>query len=348
MKIRGLVGVAGAGRSAVSPPCPPVEVAPRSGASLTACAAADALRRPGSTTLLGASTTIASARDDLRRFARYQHPVLVRGESGTGKELAARILHEHSGRSGPLVALNCGATSESLVRSQLFGHVRGAFTGAESEHRGAFVRAHGGTLFLDEVGELPLPSQAVLLRVLETAHVCPVGSEQSVHVDTRLVCATHRDLEQMVGRGTFRQDLFHRLCVFAVEMPALRHRPEDIEPLLHHFAKQAAGEVGHAIEFTPGAREAARTFAWPGNVRQLRNAVLRAAVLSQGHPLDAATLIPSVTTPRSQDIAVPRGDYRAMRRALLETVVRESGSIRKASTVLGVPRSTLGNWLRQS
>lgn len=297
---------------------------------------------------VGRSAALTDAVDMLRRFARSDAAVLILGESGTGKELAAAELHTGSGRRGRLVALNCGALSESLAPSQLFGHARGAFTGAVGQHRGAFARAHRGTLFLDEVGELPLSSQAMLLRTLETRRVCPVGAEIEVEVDTRVVCATHRDLAAMVDAGTFRADLYHRLSVLPVRMPALRSRREDVDTLLDHFAREHAADVGHPIAFTANARHVAREAAWPGNVRELRNAVHRAAFLSEGDPITAEQLLPRPTQPVGHSVRVPRGTFEQMRRSLLHAIIEREGSQRRAAEVLDLPRSTLGNWLRES
>jgi len=295
---------------------------------------------------IGRSALLAEATAQLRHFARSRAPVLVQGESGTGKELAAAELHNGSGRAGPLIAFNCGALSEALAASHLFGHARGAFTGAVGQHRGAFTRAHGGTVFLDEIAELPLPSQALLLRVLETGRVCPVGAEAETAIDARVVCATHRNLRAMVARGTFRADLFHRLSVLTVEMPALRDRPTDVDVLLDHFAQAHASDVGHPIHFAPDARQAARGAAWTGNVRELRNAVHRAAFVARGKPISAEDLFPSRGGIDGSTLTIPSGDFESMRRALLESIVRREGSQRKAAAVLKLPRSTLGNWLR--
>ncbi len=296
---------------------------------------------------VGESAPLANAVEMLRRFARSDAAVLVLGESGTGKELAAAELHAGSGRRGRLVALNCGALSESLAPSHLFGHARGAFTGAVGQHRGAFARAHRGTLFLDEVGELPPSSQAMLLRALETGRICPVGAEVEVEVDARVVCATHRDLAGMVDTGAFRADLYHRLSVLPVHMPALRTRREDIDALLDHFAREHASDVGHPIAFTRQARDVAREAMWPGNVRELRNAVHRAAFLSRGAPITSEQLLPQASRAVGHSIQVRRGTFEQMRRALLHAVIQHEGSQRRAAEVLGLPRSTLGNWLRE-
>jgi len=276
-------------------------------------------------------------------------PVLVRGETGTGKEIAAQLLHDEGPRaSAPLVAVNCAAIPADLAESELFGHVRGAFTGAHREHTGAFARADGGTLLLDEVAELPLLVQAKLLRVLELGVVSPVGAEQERVVHARVVAATHRDLEQMVADGEFREDLFFRLGVLTVQMPPLRERPADIPLLLAHFAREAAQVLGRSVSLSRRAQEAAVQYAWPGNVRGLRNAVLRAAVLADGQ-IQACDLLPSVrapTTAPGETIVIPRGDYDSMKRHMLEQVVAAEGSIRRAAECLSVPRSTLGTWLK--
>jgi two-component system response regulator HydG len=297
---------------------------------------------------IGTSASLNRAVDALRRFARSGAAVLVLGESGTGKELAAAEVHARSGRRGRFVALNCGALTESLAASQLFGHARGAFTGAVGQHRGAFVRASGGTLFLDEIGELPPAIQSLLLRVLETRRVCPVGAEIETTVDARIVCATHRDLAAMVDEGTFRADLYHRLSVLQVRMPPLRARPDDVDALLDHFAQEHASDVGHPIAYTSSARREARRAAWPGNVRELRNAVHRAAFLSRGCPITEGQLLPRPAHPVGDTIRIPRGTFEQMRRALLHEVIEREGSQRRAADVLDLPRSTLGNWLRDA
>jgi two-component system NtrC family response regulator len=297
-------------------------------------------------TLLGGSAAMLRVREAIGRLAPLRSPVLVRGESGTGKELAAAQLHRQSGRRGAFVAVNCGAIGPGLAESRLFGHVRGAFTGAVRDRDGAFVRADGGTLFLDEVAELPLPLQAMLLRVLETGQVLPIGAETERRVDARLVAATHRDLEGLVAQGCFREDLYHRLRVLEVVMPPLRERPEDIPPLLSFFAMRAGEELGRTVELDEEAVAAARHHRWPGNVRALRNAVLRAGAGSRG-PVTSDVLLDAGTANGGDTIVIPRGDYRSMHRALLRAAVAQAGSIRKAALALAVPKSTLHAWLKR-
>jgi DNA-binding NtrC family response regulator len=313
--------------------------------------------------MIGSSVAAAGVRRLLERFAPLPLPVLIRGETGTGKELAARRLHELGPRrAAPFVAINCATVGGDLASSALFGHVRGAFTGATADRAGVFARAGPGTVFLDELGELPLTVQAHLLRVVEQRVVTPVGSDTSQPIDARIVTATHRDLDQMVRRGVFREDLYHRLAVLVVELPPLRARPGDIVPLLEHFATLATAELGRPIELTPAALAAARYHPWLGNVRALKNALLRAGALADG-PItaelllgaDAGRMLPAPSmhrvspprTPAHDHVALPRGDYRTMNHALLRNAVAEHGSINRAAKALGIPRSTLSAWLRR-
>ncbi len=210
-------------------------------------------------------------------------PVLIGGESGTGKELIARAIHGSSERRAkPFVAVNCGAMPENLVESILFGHEKGAFTGATERHTGKFVEASGGTLFLDEVGELPLPAQVKLLRAIQEGEVEPVGARRPVKVDVRLISATNRDLIADVKAGRFREDLFYRLHVFPITVPPLRERPADIPALARHFLARFAAEEGKRIRLiTPDALQVLVAFRWPGNIRQLENTVFRAVVLAE-------------------------------------------------------------------
>jgi DNA-binding NtrC family response regulator len=224
--------------------------------------------------MVGSSLAMRELFAILELAAPTEATVLLEGESGTGKEMAARALHDHSARARvPLVVVDCSAVSESLIDSHLFGHVRGAFTGAEQNRKGAFVEAAGGTVFLDEVGELPLPAQAKLLRVLEARTVQPVGSDRPVPVDARVVAATHRDLARMVEEKTFRFDLFYRLAVVHVALPPLRERPEDLAELVRLFYEGRGVDPGPVSGDNLTRLE---RYAWPGNVRELRNVLERA------------------------------------------------------------------------
>jgi len=221
-----------------------------------------------------------------QRAASSQIPILIEGESGVGKELVARAIQGESERAGkPFVTVNCGAIPENLVESILFGHERGAFTGAKDRHAGKFQEANGGTLFLDEIGELPLDMQVKLLRALQEGEIDPVGARKPVRVDIRLISATNRNLTQLVEGGRFREDLYYRLNVFPIHIPPLRERSEDIPELVHHFVARFSAEEGKKVAGVErSALEMLQRFPWPGNVRQLENAIFRAVVLTD-HPL---------------------------------------------------------------
>ncbi len=241
--------------------------------------------------LLGGSPAMAAVRQALREAAQVTSTVLITGKSGTGKELAARAIHFEGPRAaGPFVPVNCAAIPEALFESTLFGHRKGAFTGAESQ-TGFVEQSSGGTLFLDEVGEIPLSQQAKLLRVLQDAELTPLGAQRPVKVDLRVVAATNRDLEAMVRRGAFREDLFWRLDVLRVKLPELRERPEDVPALAEHLLSEIAREQGApALGFTEAALAALRRHPWPGNVRELRNVLERALLPARGRRVDAGDL----------------------------------------------------------
>ena len=224
--------------------------------------------------------------------------VLITGQSGTGKELLAQALHRASSRTDkPFIPINCSALPEPLLESELFGHVRGAFSGAVSDHQGLFRAADGGTLFLDEIGDMPLPLQAKLLRVLQDRQVRPVGSTKSYPIDVRLLSATHRDLEQAMADGDFRQDLFYRINVVNLEIPALNQRPEDIPLLANHFLSLACAQAGSgAKRFTPDALELLVGAQWPGNVRQLENSVQQLMALTPGQVISANQVRQNLST----------------------------------------------------
>jgi Nif-specific regulatory protein len=231
--------------------------------------------------LLGGSRAMSELRERIARVSQSDATVLIVGESGTGKELVARAVHRNSRRAAkPFVAINCAALSEGLLESELFGHEKGAFTGALMQKRGKLEAAGGGTVFLDEIGEMPVQLQAKLLRVLQHREVERVGGTQSIQLDFRLVAATNRNLEDAIREGRFRQDLYYRLNVITLRTPALRERPEDIIPLANHFTVQCAAKCGRKVGgISPGASALLRGFDWPGNVRELENAIERAVVL---------------------------------------------------------------------
>ncbi len=231
--------------------------------------------------LIFSDPVMTEALADVPRFAALDEPVLIQGETGTGKELVAMAVHQLSPRAdGPFIAVNCGAIPETMLESELFGHERGAFTGASSLHRGRFEQASGGTLFLDEIGEMPLQFQVRLLRVLEEGTIQRIGGERPVAVDVRIVAATHRDLHEDVAAGLFRQDLFYRLDVLQVRLPPLRKRQQDIVPLACHFLLRSLEEMGRPQRcvFSPDAEHLLQACSWQGNVRELRNAMTRLAV----------------------------------------------------------------------
>jgi DNA-binding NtrC family response regulator len=303
-------------------------------------------RESGVAGLIGRSTAIMNLGNLIRRLAPTPSTVLLVGESGTGKEIAARALHGLSGRSGPFVPVNCAAIAAELIESELFGHVKGAFTNAGSNRDGLFHYARGGTLFLDEVSELPLPMQAKLLRVLEERSIRPVGGEQEIDVDVRVVAATNRRLDHEVVAGRFRQDLYYRLHVVEIALPPLRDRPEDLPDLIEHFNQQIAIRLGlPPVPVPPAMVPRLTRYAWPGNVRELKNLVERAILLGG---FDGAVL-PESGGEGEPDEAPP-DPLRGEADQRLETVERThvmgvlgqvGGNKTEAARRLGVSRKTL-------
>jgi len=241
----------------------------------------------------------------LRRVSKTDLSILIEGESGTGKELTARAIHENSHRADkPFLPINCAGLSESLLESELFGHVKGAFTGALSDRKGLFQLADKGTLFLDEIGDMPLPMQAKLLRVLEDGLILPVGGTSAVKVDVRIISATNQDLAKLVEEKKFRQDLYFRIKGVSVTLPALRNRPQDIPELFGYFLRQACQEVGSDIHLiTEPAMRAIMSYPWPGNIRQLRNTVRMMVVMCDHDTLDLRDLPPEIA--RVKELAAP-------------------------------------------
>ncbi|HEX2879450.1 MAG TPA: sigma-54 dependent transcriptional regulator, partial [Polyangiaceae bacterium] len=284
------------------------------------------------------------------RVANADIPVLILGESGSGKELIARAIHENGPRANqPFVTENCAAIPETLLESTLFGHVKGAFTGASRAHTGLFELAHQGTLFLDEVGEMSLGMQAKLLRAIDSGEIRPVGSERNRTVDVRVLCATHRNLEQMVAAGTFRKDLFYRLNVIAIPVPPLRERSDDIEPLIAHFHRRHG--QGRSLQLSPEARRALLGYGWPGNVRELENEVRRLLILSDGR-IELEHLSPAIASAGGAKQASHEWDLRGRLDALesslvLKALERTQGNQTRAAELLGVSRFGLQKMMKR-
>lgn len=289
--------------------------------------------------LIGHSAPMLRLAATVRQLAAVSLPVVVQGPTGSGKELVAHALHKLGPRaSKPLVALNAGALPRDLAAAELFGHERGAFTGAHARRDGAIVQAHGGTLFLDEVGELCLDTQVKLLRVLEEGEVRPLGARCVTRVDVRVVAASWAQLDAMVTQGTFREDLYHRLAVGLVRVPSLDERPSDIGPLARWFLDQHRAELG-AKSCTSEVLAALATRHWPGNVRQLRNVVLRAALIAKGNQIELADLHEATAGMLLQGRRMSPSAAQALVRAC-------NGSVSAAARRCDVPRSTFRGWLK--
>jgi DNA-binding NtrC family response regulator len=273
-------------------------------------------------------------------------PVLVTGQTGTGKELVARAIHRHGSRSArPFVPVNCGSLPEGLLESELFGHVRGAFTGAVADKKGLFEQASGGTLFLDEVGEMSPALQVRLLRALEQGEVRPLGAARILKVDTRVIAATHRDLERAVAEGSFRQDLFYRLNVFAIRIPPLGERREDVPLLVAHFLATFAARGRPSASLTTAAVAALSAQPWPGNVRELENTLERLVVEARGGTIDVADLPPAFREARAP---LETGLFSGLpsleeieKRYLRHVLAEVKGNRSRAAEVLGIDRRTL-------
>lgn len=307
--------------------------------------------------LVGSSSLMANVQQEIARAASSRSTVLIRGESGVGKELVARAVHYASPRKkGPFVCLNCAALTESLLESELFGHERGAFTGATDRKIGKFEAAHSGTLMLDEIGEMSSSTQAKFLRVLEGHPFERVGGNQSINVNVRVVAATNRDLEKAVAESKFRRDLYFRLRVIEIYIPPLRKRPEDVIELAVHFLERFNVETGRRLKgFTPAAFERMRSYRWPGNVRELKNVVERAVVLAQGEYIDADDLALSTlsTQGESGDTLLGRSAYEPVSLAdvekghILATLKSTGWNKSRAAGILGIERSTLDRKIRR-
>ena len=308
--------------------------------------------------IIGQSAAMHEVFDTIRQVADSRATVLIEGESGTGKELVAHAIHRLSGRAkGPYVAVHCAALSANLLESELFGHEKGAYTGATERRRGRFELADGGSLFLDEIGEIDAAIQVKILRVLEERNFERVGGQETIETDTRLIAATNRNLRAMVEKGTFREDLFYRLFVVVIRIPPLRERPEDIPLLIQHFLQQSAKENNRTIEaITPDALHVLSAYPWPGNVRELRNAIERMVVLTRSPRITlrdvpaeirdnktAVTASVAMPTPGAPPLSIDEAEKNLIAKALKAT----NGNRTLAAKQLGISRRTLHRKLNE-
>jgi DNA-binding NtrC family response regulator len=310
-------------------------------------------RAEGETRLVGTGRHMERVRQLIAKVGPTNSTVLILGETGTGKELAARAVHDHSTRSDkPFVAVNCGALPESLIESELFGHRKGAFTGADEHRAGLFEVAHGGTIFLDEIGELPKSMQAKLLRVLESGEIRRVGDNEAFHIDVRVICATHRNLSSMVEAGEFREDLMYRINTFEVHLPSLRDRAEDIPELAEHLCRRIKpGAKSGDVLFNKDALDVLQSYSWPGNVRELANVIEHAAILCNEWPITGEDIPQRFSGSASGGAKSRSWAGLTLRdiemRAIYESLDRHNGSKPEAAEELGISLKTLYNKLNQ-
>jgi len=305
--------------------------------------------------LVGESPAFREVLRQVTEVAPSRASVLLQGESGTGKELVARAIHFNSPRhEKPFIAVNCAAIPEALIESELFGHVKGAFTGATGAREGRFVAADGGTLFLDEIADMPLAVQAKVLRALQEQSFEPVGSSRSVSVDVRVIAATHKDLQKEIAAGHFRMDLYYRLAVFPIVLPPLRERPEDIVLLAAHFLAVAALEMGKRLSgLSPEAQAALRRYRWPGNVRELQNAMERAAIVARGDKVEATDLLLVDAAGPAADVPGRiEGDLDAemtrIERDFILSALKDSGGVQaRAAERLGITERSLWHRIKK-
>lgn len=316
--------------------------------------------------LIGSSEDMQIVRRLVEKVAPSMATVLISGESGTGKEVVARQIHDLSGRDGPFIAVNCGAIPEHLLESELFGHERGAFTGAISARAGRFEQAKGGTFFLDEIGDMPPVMQVKLLRVLEERVVERVGGTKSIPVDVRLIAATHRNLPERIDEGKFREDLYYRLSVFPIEISPLKDRPADIRPLVNEFTQRLLDAHGVTIRLTDAAMQLLKEYDWPGNVRELSNLIERLVVTRPNGIVDSRDLpwpisgqahedpAPADDTASSTHVRLPREGLDLKRyladieRDMIVRALAESdGVVQHAAKKLGIGRTTLVEKIRR-
>ena len=300
--------------------------------------------------IIGATPAMVEVYELVESVADTRALVLIQGPTGTGKELISQAIHYHSKRrAGPFVRVNCAALPEGLLESELFGHEKGAFTGAHKQHRGKFEQAHGGTLLLDEIGEIPLSTQVKLLRALDCGEINRVGGTKSLHVDTRVIAATNRDLLAAAKKGTFREDLYYRLNVFNIPVPALRERRDDIPLLVEHFTRLFAVRHNRSLDLAvpPATLRRLVDYPWPGNVRELKHVIERAVILSQGKELVGIKLPEVHPAEEDRDLALPTGmtlqaalmEYE--RQVLIQALKNAMGVQAQAARDLGLSRSNL-------
>jgi len=285
----------------------------------------------------------------IEKVASATVSVMLLGASGTGKELLARAVHDRSGRVGAFVAINCAAIPENLLEAELFGYERGAFTGAVKSNVGKIELAQGGTLFLDEVGDIPLPLQVKLLRFLQERVIERIGGRQPIAVDTRIVCATHQDLEAMIADGRFREDLYYRLAEIVVKIPSLSERSGDAILLARHFVNVFARDMNPKVQaLAPDALAAVDAYAWPGNVRELENRLKRAVIMADGRTIGADDLdLPGTAHQEPAAINLRAAREVADRRAIRQAMTRTDNNISGAAKLLGISRPTLYDLLKQ-
>jgi two-component system NtrC family response regulator len=301
--------------------------------------------------IISAAPEMLKVAKTIERVAGADVSVMLLGASGTGKELLARAVHEKSGRKGEFVAINCAAIPENLLEAELFGYERGAFTGAVKSNHGKIELAEGGTLFLDEVGDIPLPLQVKLLRFLQERVIERIGGRQAIPVDTRVVCATHQDLDSMTADGRFREDLYYRLAEIVVKIPALGERSGDAVLLARHFVNCFARELNPAVRsISPDALDAIAAYSWPGNVRELENRIKRAVIMADGKSVTTADLdLPSASESAGERLPINLRAAReiADRKAIRQAMSRSENNISGAARLLGISRPTLYDLLKQ-
>ncbi|MBW2593575.1 MAG: sigma 54-interacting transcriptional regulator [Deltaproteobacteria bacterium] len=304
--------------------------------------------------IIGRTPVMQILYEHIESVASLDTPVMILGESGTGKEMVAKALHETGNRaSKPFIKVNCAALSENILESELFGHVKGAYTGAETDRVGRFEAAHKGTIFLDEIGDIPLSVQVKLLRVLEEKTIQRVGTNKSISIDARIITATNKDLEKMIGEGLFREDLFFRINVFPLTCPPLRQRKDDITLIIQHFISLHAEKTGkNILGFTPEAMRSMVAYTWPGNIRELRNSVEYAFVLARGKSIGSEHLPEKITTYDPVDTGPIKNERSngmvqvglSEREKLINALQQADGNQTRAAKILGVSRITV--WKR--